>query len=238
MSQLLPHSRTCLFLVWLVVETKLPLCLVFTANVKFAILTHLLQRLSCCGSYWLIYCQCCQFLFEFSNNYPSNRWGWSHVQTQRSYLETADHYVHSVCVLLLGEYFLMCQGVLVPSSSRVSSPLLNHEDKGTTLLWKVCNFWPISYKTWILVKMAVRTSNFSVHCLFVLQMKQRKWSQKTPWNQTQKLKNSCCNASVKHPSLCQRRQENLQLLLGSSWGAIFSILQWSTCCRSLRLSSS
>jgi len=31
---------------WLVVEIKLPLCLVFTANVKFAILTHLLQGLT------------------------------------------------------------------------------------------------------------------------------------------------------------------------------------------------
>lgn len=48
-----------------------------------------------------------------------------------------DHYVHSVCLLLLGEYFLICQGILVPSSSRVSSPLLGHEDKGTTLLQKV-----------------------------------------------------------------------------------------------------
>jgi hypothetical protein len=45
-SQLLPHSRTCLFLMWLVEEIKLPLCLVFTTNVKFAILTHLLQGLT------------------------------------------------------------------------------------------------------------------------------------------------------------------------------------------------
>lgn len=137
-------------------------------------------------------------------------------------------------------------GWVFPAMSRDFSAFIFKSKQSTAWPWrqrhhtflKSLNYWSISYKTWILVKMAVRTSNFSVHCLFVLQMKQRKWSQKMPWNRTQKLKNSCCDASVKRPSLCQQRQENLQLLLGSSWGAISSIFQWSTCCRSLRLSSS
>ena len=51
----------------------------------------------------------------------------------------------------------MCQGIVVQAPSRLSSPLLDHEDESTTLLWKVRNYWPISQKTWIFVKMAVRT---------------------------------------------------------------------------------
>ena len=71
-----------------------------------------------------------------------------------------------------------------------------------------------------------------VHCLFLwftlcllLQMKQRNWSQKMPWSQTQKLKDSCCDVSVKHPLRCRRHRENLRLPSGSSWGAISFILQ-------------
>lgn len=62
------------------------------------------------------------------------------VPTLRSYLEAADHYMHSVCILLLGEYLLMCQGILVPSSSEYAAHCLavkmkapnSFEKSGTT----------------------------------------------------------------------------------------------------------